>query len=142
MLSPPRLSSLAVRLFAGGTLAALAGCCCPPMANTDGGCFSGDCSLASGMDAGVHGGDRHHHHQLRRGTLPPPVPAPAVASPISRYHPLPTHPVFETQSYYPPLVSIPAEPRLLSPEKPAPPHLPLESTGEPTPALLPSPAGK
>jgi len=59
------------------------------------------------------------------------VPEPAVASPIPRYHPLPTHPVFEPQPDYLPLTPLDHDSKLLAPGK-----LP-QSTGEPTPAPLP-----
>ena len=116
----PRLSSvLAVRIFGGILLSALAGCCCDPI------CQSGCGSLAGGHGHGGHG------RVLRRGTLSPPVPEPAVAAPISRYHPLPTHPVFEPQpDYLPPL------PLDHDPKPPVPGILP-KPTGEPTPAPLP-----
>lgn len=115
----PRLSStLAVRFFSGLVLAALAGCCCDPI------CQPGDGALPVGHHAG-------HGRVLRRGTLSPPVPEPAVASPIPRYHPLPTHPVFEPQPDYAPLLPVDHDSKLLAPSK-----LP-KSTGEPTPAPLP-----
>jgi hypothetical protein len=102
----------------------LAGCCCPPTC--------GDGSLAGGGRG--HGG--HHGHELRKNTLRPLVPAPAVASPIPRYHPLPTHPVFEPQADYSPAVFLSHEPMLLAPELLPP------SRGEPTPAPLPPAPGK
>ena len=113
----PRLSSmLAVRFFSGLMFSALAGCCCDPI------CKPGDGSLSGGHGHGGH---------LRRGTLPTPVPAPAVASPIPRYHPLPTHPVFEPQPDYLPPTPLDHDSKPLAPGK-----LP-ELMGEPTPAPLP-----
>ena len=119
-----RLSStLAVRLLGGILLSALAGCCCGPVGDTGNGCIPADYSAG-------------HGRNLRHGTLPPPVPPPAVASPIPRYHPLPTHPVFESQPTYSPLAPLTPESELL-----APGILP-ESSGEPTPALLPPATSK
>src|SRR6187399_3279804 len=115
MPSPQLSSMLAVRFFSGIVLSALAGCCCDPI------CQPGDGSL-SGHD---------HGRVLRRGTLPTPVPAPAVASPIPRYHPLPTHPVFEPQPDYLPPTPLDHDSKPLAPGK-----LP-ELMGEPTPAPLP-----
>ncbi|MCE9527845.1 MAG: hypothetical protein K8R36_17520 [Planctomycetales bacterium] len=124
MFSPRLTSSLAARIVGGILLSALAGCCCQPV------CQNGDGCLAGGM------GPDGHHRVLRRGTLPPPVPAPAVASPIPRFHPLPTHPVFESQATYSPLVPVSSEPELPAHEMLAPRKLP-KIDGEPTPALLP-----
>ena len=101
----------------------LAGCCCPPTC--------GDGSLAGGRG---HVG--RHGRELRKNTLRPLVPAPAVASPIPRYHPLPTHPVFEPQADYSPVVFLSHEPAPLAPQ------LLPESKGEPTPAPLPPPSDK
>ena len=116
----PRLSStLAVRFFSGLMLSALAGCCCTPV------CETGDGHLSGGHGHAGHG------RVLRRGTLSPPVPEPAVASPIPRYHPLPTHPVFEPQPDYLPLTPLDHDSKPLAPGK-----LP-QSIGEPTPAPLP-----
>lgn len=142
-----RLSStLAVRFFSGLLLATLAGCCCGPV------CQEGDGSIAGG------GSPAGHPRVLRRGTLSPPVPAPAVASPIPRYHPLPTHPVFETQPQYPAILPVAVDPSLLAPgmggtptalsgsvhgvpSRPRKavgvPPVDSETDGEPTPALLP-----
>ncbi|MGI8979138.1 MAG: hypothetical protein ACR2FY_07930 [Pirellulaceae bacterium] len=121
-----RLSStLASRLISGLMLAALAGCCSSgPVCQEGDGCFAD------------HGGIAGHRPVLRRGTLSPPVPAPAVASPIPRYHPLPTHPVFETQPQYPALLPVSVDPSVIAPNM-----LP-ETTGEPTPALLPGEPAK
>ena len=121
----PRLSSLlAVRFFCGTLLCALAGCCCEPVCQNGDGCLSGS------------GGYAGHHRALRHGTLPPPVPAPAVASPIPRFHPLPTHPVFEAQASYAPLVPLAQDPELLAPGLLPP------TEGEPTPAAIPLKAAK
>jgi len=106
---------LAVCLFGGG-------CCCAPMCN--------DCGAPGGIGTHLH----HGPHALRHGTLPPPVPAPAVAAPIARYHQLPTHPVFEPQPDYPPLAPLTHE---RNAELPAPEELPPPKSGEPTPAPLP-----
>ncbi|MBC7852363.1 MAG: hypothetical protein IAF94_02915 [Pirellulaceae bacterium] len=114
------LSTLAVRCYSGLVLATLAGCCCNGPV-----CPEGDGSFAGG------GGHTGHPRVLRHGTLSPPVPAPAVASPIPRYHPLPTHPVFETQPQYLPLTPLSVDPSVIAPKV-----LP-EATGEPTPAPLP-----
>jgi hypothetical protein len=115
---------LALCLLGTFVLAGLGGCCCPPM--SEDACLSGH--------GGGHGG--HHGRVLRKNTLPPLVPAPAVAAPIPRYHPLPTHPVFEPQADYSPLASLSHDPALLAPE--LLPH----ASGEPTPAPLPPAPGK
>jgi hypothetical protein len=127
---PSRLAiSLAVSL-AGLALAGLGGCCCPPV------CDDGSSGHLS------HGGHGPHSRVLRKGTLPPLVPAPAVASPIPRYHPLPTHPVFEPQEDYSAFAPLshdrplPHDPQLSAPELLAP------MKGEPTPALLPPESDK
>ncbi|MFN0021839.1 MAG: hypothetical protein ACKVP0_26635 [Pirellulaceae bacterium] len=119
MPSSRLISSLAVPFCGGILLFALAGCCCDPICQQGGGCVTGNCGLAS------------HHRPLRHGTLPPPVPSPAVASPIPRFHPLPTHPVFESQASYLPLAPLSHDGELLAP------HMLPESNGEPTPAMLP-----
>lgn len=126
---PSRLAMLLAVCLASFALVG-GGCCCAPA------CQEGSSSSSSGRSNG-HGPHGAHGRVLRKGTLPPLVPAPAVSSPIPRYHPLPTHPVFEPQEDYSTLVPLahdrplPHEPQLSAPELLAP------TKGEPTPALLP-----
>ena len=95
-----------------------------------------ECALGASGD-GPHRGDRDHrgHHLGHRGWLAGasdgPGTPPGEVVPLPKFHPVPTHPVFEPQPEY-------ALPRSL--ERPAaPPHAaPLNST--PLPEALPTPA--
>jgi hypothetical protein len=104
-------------IIAAGAFSLAAGCCCPALSGRyyEAGLepplapVAGDVNEAAGKCANdaCGGFARHSHDRLRPGWLSrgrhEPVPSQQqydYLSPLPKFHPAPTHPVFEAQAHY------------------------------------------